>query len=279
MRSIKIMGLCLAAVFVMSAVAATAAQAAEGPLWIVGSSAASLKTGETRAIKATGVNGPFTLTSALVNVVCKKLEGTGILLGGNPGTDYGRIVFKECSLEGHAACKVTGIAPLKAAALGEIVVDVYSKLVYPKGKAEGESALEAFAPVGETANPNLFVELETESSVTNCATFSKIKIPVEAIGTELVVEGVTRKCGQLAEVGDIVGGAFSLTKPGATEKIGLLRLPASSFPEEAEALEGGAFKTIGCKIEVRPHGAAHEIATTEIEITAPTAGEVFGWDK
>lgn len=275
----KIIGLCLVAAFVMSAVVATAAQAAEGPLWIVGASGKPLAAGETRTITTKGVGNSFKLTSALANVICKKLEGTGVLLGGKPGTDNARIVFKECSIEGHPACTVTSIAPLKATVLGEIIVDVYTKLVYPKGGKEGESALDAFAPVGTSGSPNLFVELETESSVANCATFSKIKIPVEASGTELKIHAETRKCGPLAEVGTIVGGAFSLSKPGVTAKIGLLRLPSTSIPTEAEASEGGSFVPITCTLEVRGHGAANEIATSEIEIEKPVAGEVFGWDK
>lgn len=276
----KIIGLCLAAVFVTSAFATTAAQAAGGPEWITGAAKKVLAAGETRAITSTN-EGAFTLVSAAATLTCSATTNTGFLLGGNPGTDYTRIVFTGCVVVGKTGCQATGIKPIKAANKGEVIVEALTVLVYPKGGKEGESALDAFAPEGETGHPNLFVEFALEGGVSACGTLATLKVPVEATGTEITVKSESRKCGQLSEVGKEKEAKFFLTKSGEVAKVGLLRLPETAVTE-AELWEASTskFKAIKCELEAGTTlGKVHEVGTSQIEISAPTKGEEFGWVK
>jgi hypothetical protein len=276
----KIVGLCLAAVFVMSAVVTTAAQATGGPEWITGAAKKALVAGETRAITSTNV-GAFTLVSAAATITCSAATNTGFLLGGNPGTDFTRIVFTGCVVVGKTKCEATGIKPVKATNKGEVIVEALTVLVYPKGGKEGESALDAFAPEGEEGHPNLFVEFALEGGVTNCGTLATLKVPVEATGTEITVKTESRKCGQLSEVGTTKEEKFFLTKSGEVAKIGLLRLPETAVTE-AELWEASTskFKTIKCDLEAGTTlGKVHEVGLSQIEVSAPTKGEEFGWIK
>lgn len=274
-RFMKIMGLCLVAAFVMSAFAAVAAQAEGGPLWIVGEPAKALGAGETRAITSRS-EGVYKLRSPAGVVECAKVENTGFLLGGNPGTDYAKITFKECVLEKTTKeCIATGIKPLKAANKGEIIVDAKTVLVYPEGVRT--SALDAFAPQGEPGNENLYVEFELTGTCPK-ALPAGTKIAVTASGTELEVKGEKRKCGVLAEVGETnTGGEFVLSKSGVTNKIGLLRFPEPAVTN-AELWEPTpkVFKKIECKLSAGALGNPIEVGKSIIE-TVPAAP--FGWDE
>src|SRR5580698_10467523 len=155
MKYFKSLGLCLVAVFAMSALAASAAQAEEnkGPLWIVGSPAKGLKTGETRAITSRATK-PL-LIGAVASVECEKATNSGFLLGGSPGTDFATIKFEKCNLRGDKNCIATGKAPIAATNEGEIRVDVLTALAFAEGSRT--SAVDVFAPEAES---NLFSEFE-----------------------------------------------------------------------------------------------------------------------
>jgi hypothetical protein len=273
---LNVVGLCLAAVFAMSVIAASAAQAEGGPLWIVGSGGKSLASGETRTITSVNVSTLFKLKGALV-VECPEVTNKGVLLGGNPGTDYTEITFKGCHLEKFtvAECGAKGLKPVKATNAGEVIVDSLTILAYPDKEQEGtKSALDAFAPEGESGHENLFVEFEL--SGTNCpATFKNAKVRVEAIGTTIKIKGVERKCGVLAQVGKINSKKeFELTKSGEVATEGALDFP-EPFVKEAELLETGkTFKLISCELEA-DKAKAEEVGLSKIE-TSPS--EPFGWD-
>ncbi len=275
MRSFKIMGLCLAAVFVMSAWAASVAQAEGGPLWIVGAGGVPLASGETREITSRSEE-VYRLRSTAGVVECKKVENTGYLLGGNPGTDYTKVTFKECVLEKtEKECIVTGIKPLKAVNKGEVIVDAKTVLVYPEGSKT--SALDAFAPQGEAGNLNLYVEFELSGTCPK-ALPAGTKVAVSASGTEIEVKGEKRKCGVLAEVGETnSGGEFVLSKSGVTNKVGLLRFPEPAI-KNAELWEPVAkvFKKIECKLTAGVLGNPIEVGKSIVE-TVPA--EPFGWDE
>ncbi len=251
-RIVGILLVMAAAMAAISALAASAAQAAGGPLWIVGAGGTPLAAGETRAITSKSEGGPLKLVSKVSTIECAEAENTGVLLGGNPGTGYTSITFKKCKVEGKPNCIATGVKPLKAAGAGEIVVDALGVLTYPDAQQEGESALFAFAPEGEAANPNLFVAFKLEGGVANCGTLNGIEVKVEATGTEIEVKTEKRKCGQLAEVGHEVAGSFVLSTPGLVSEIGLLRLPSTPITE-AEWWNGSEFKLI--KMQTRSRGA------------------------
>ncbi len=272
------LGIMLAASMAMvmfSALAATVAQAEGGPLWIVGASGSPLLSGETRAITTTSET-VYKLEGAGLVVECLKLTSTGFILGGNPGTDSGQLKFTECAVEGKRGCTAKGLKPLAAVNAGEVLVDVLTALVYPEG--ERTSALEAFAPEGESGNENLFVAFKLEGGTTNCgAILNNKEVRVFATGTEFKIKGVNRKCGQLAQIGKANGnGEFVLTAAGEKATKGLLRLPATAI-EKGEIWEPTpkAFKAITCKLEVLG-AAAKEVGTSEVE-TSPA--EEFGWDE
>ena len=121
------------AVFAVSVVAASAAQAAGGPFWKTENRGVLGTGGETRGAKTFNI-GVLKLKTAKVTYECQKVESTGTLIGGNPGTDAATISFKECSLAGKPECKMTGLKPEKAPTKGEIIVAVKTVLVYRREK-------------------------------------------------------------------------------------------------------------------------------------------------
>jgi hypothetical protein len=285
MKYFKSLGLCLVAVFALSALAASAAQAEEnkGPLWIVGSPAKGLKAGETRAIKSKAVVGTIPiLRGTAASIECEKATTTGFLLGGSPGTDVSTTKFEKCNVVGQKNCLATGLKPVAAANAGEIRVDVYTILAFAKGSTT--SAVDLFAPQGETGKENLFSEFEllnkVGASTELCNLLNKQKVVVEATGTALKIKGVTRKAGQIGEVGRINAGAFSLTTFGETAMVGLLRFGKAGVPvKEAELYNTEAgkekYELIKAELNAGALGTVFEEATLEIE-TNPA--EAFGWN-
>jgi len=282
MKYFKSLGLCLVAVFAMSALAASAAQAEEnkGPLWIVGSPAKGLKAGETRAIKSVTVGKPI-LRGTAASIECEKGTTTGFLLGGSPGTDVSTTKFENCNVTTQKNCVATGLKPV-ASPSGEIRVDVYTILAFALGSRT--SAVDLFAPQGETGKENLFSEFEllnrTGATTELCNLLNKTKVVVESTGTALKIKGLTRKAGQIAEVGKISGGAFSLTTFGETATVGLLRFGKGGAPtKEAELYNTEAgkekYELIKAELNAGALGTVFEEATAEIE-TKPA--EPFGWN-
>ena len=257
------------AVFAVSVVAASAAQAAGGPFWKTENRGVLGTGGETRGAKTFNI-GVLKLKTAKVTYECQKVESTGTLIGGNPGTDAATISFKECSLAGKPECKMTGLKPEKAPTKGEIIVAVKTVLVYPKGKAQKpEEALDAFVPEGEGAEGaaanNLFVEFELTGGAANCGTLNLIKVEVRATGTEITRPPFRRKCGVLARLG---------TASGVLVEKGALKFPEPAIAEAELFPEGGFFKVITCGLEALGE-KAEEVGEAEEKTVGP---EPFGWE-
>jgi hypothetical protein len=262
------LGIMLAAgmAFVMFSALATTAAQATGPLWIVGSGGTSLAAGATRATTSINI-GVFKLKGE-VSVECTTVKSTGFLLGGNPGTDYSKITFTGCHLEGKTACTAKSVKPLAASNAGEIIVDALTILAFPVGSTT--SALDAFAADGETGNPNLFVEFKLEGGIANCGALNNSEVKVEAKGTAIKIKGEERNCGVLAEVGKVSATeTFELTASGGLAAAGALNFPTPAL-KKAE-LAGAA---IECKLEVL-NKPAEEVGLSKVT-TSPE--EVYGWD-
>jgi hypothetical protein len=282
MKYFKSLGLCLMAVFALSALAATAAQAEEnkGPLWIVGSH--GLVAGETRAV-VSKTEAPPILKGKLASVECEKATNVGFLLGGSPGTDYAKITFEACHLLGKKNCLATGLKPLPATNKGEIITDVLTILAFAKGSRT--SAVDIFAPEGETGNENLFSEFEfkTKAGATEetCGAFENVAIKVTAVGTAIKIKSGTRDAGAIAQLGYSNGTSFVLSLPGETAKVGLLILPKTTPIKEAELYNTATekYEVIKAKLEAGALiGEVFEEAETQQEISSPVAGEPFGWN-
>lgn len=258
------------AILIFSALATTA-QAAGGPLWIAPN---ALVAGETHNIVSEHlINYQFKGTVA--SIECTASSGAGVILGGNPGTDYERVVLQGCFVVGKPECKATGLKPLAASKAGELIFNVLSVLAYPKGATEGESALDAFAPTGEAGSPNLLVEFELEGGAAACGLLNKVKVKLEAIGTEITIKGEKRRCAALAEVGKLVGGSPVLTKPGEKSFEVVFNLPSTPV-KEAEVWEGGVFRTIKGEMHAGALGEVFEEGRSRVETRSPRAE--FGWD-
>jgi hypothetical protein len=278
MQSNKLTTLLVAAIPLFGAFFAAPAEAAEGgPVWHVarsgGESASNLLAGETRAVTATGAT-TFAFKTTSAEIKCKKLEGTGLIVGGVPGTDSEKFTFKECAVSGKtvAECGAKGLKPLAASNAGEFSAPALTSLAFPESSTK--AVLEALLPEGEAGNPNLFVEFEL--SGTNCGVLNKIKVKITATGTESEVKTMKRKCGALAEVGK-GSTSFESLVAGESTLAGLLRLPESPLTKaELWEVSGKSFKKIECKMEAGTLGKAEETGTAKLE-TSPA--ENFGWGE
>jgi hypothetical protein len=267
------------AVVGMFGAAAAQAEANKGPLWIVGSPAKGLAVGETRAITARSEAAPIFRGTA-ASIECAKATGTGFLLGGSPGTGYGKTTFENCNLLGSRHCIATGLKPIAAAHSGEIILNVLTDLAFATGSRT--SAVGIAAPEGEAGNENLLSEFEllNEAGATSelCNLLNKVRIKVTASGTEIKIKNENRKADQIAEGGHEVGGAFVLSTPGLTATIGLLRLGNGGDPvRTAELYNKTTEKYEEIKAEMSAGEALGEVfseGSAEVE-TVPA--EPFGW--
>jgi hypothetical protein len=106
MKRIRVVGLALLAVFAVSVVAASAAQAIEAPYFQVekGGVVSRLKLGETRNI-VSKQTGSYTLTAAGIVISCTTAKTkNGVLLGSEPsepGTNNEIVEFTGCSVTGN----------------------------------------------------------------------------------------------------------------------------------------------------------------------------------
>ncbi len=255
----------------------------KGPLWIVGSPAKGLLSGETRGLRSESEDGPLILHGTAASVECEKATNEGFLLGGSPGTGYAKIIFEKCNLVGDKNCIATGLKPVAATNSGEIIVSVLTILAFAKGSST--SAVDIFAPTGEAASENLFSEFELvnkpEATEELCGLLNKTKIKVSATGTELKVKSEARKAGQIAEVGHAVGGSFVLSTPGLTSEVGLLRLGNGGIAvSEAELLNSTTekYEVIKAELSAGALGSVIEEATAEVTVNKSGTIEPFGWD-
>jgi hypothetical protein len=271
---------CMAmAVVGMLGAAAAQAEANKGPLWIVGSPAKGLAVGETRAITARSEAAPIFRGTA-ASIECEKATGTGFLLGGSPGTGYGKTTFEKCNLVGKRNCIATGLKPIAATRPGELILDVLTELAFATGSRT--SAVGVAAPVGEAANEDLLAEFEllNKEGATEelCgAVLNKIKIRVTATGTEIKIKGEARKVDQIAEGGHLVEGKFVLSTPGLTSTVGLLRLGDEGKPVKTAELYNKTtekYEEIKAEMSAGVLGEVFSEGSAEVE-TVPA--EPFGW--
>jgi hypothetical protein len=108
MRIVKRIGLVLVAVFAMSVVAESAAEATSGPVYMLGSH--ELENGKTLGIIAEA-NGNQVLKAATITITCKKVGAlSGVLVGKGlttGGTSEEILDYTECSQSGDgASCTV-----------------------------------------------------------------------------------------------------------------------------------------------------------------------------
>jgi hypothetical protein len=267
----------------VSMLGATVAQAEEnkGPLWIVGSPAKGLVAGETRAGVGKSESPPI-LRGSVASIECEKTSGTGFILGGSPGTGYGKTIFEKCNLVGDKNCLATGLKPIAAANPGEIRAEILTVLAFAKGIRT--SAVGIDAPVGEAANENLLSEFEllnkTGATTELCGSIlNKQKIKITASGTELKIKGFTRKAGQIAEGGFLKGGSFFLSLAGETSEVGLVRLGNGGVAiSEAELFNTATAKYEIIKAEISAGallGSVIEEGSGEGEASPK---EPVGWD-
>jgi hypothetical protein len=274
MKYFKSLGLCLVAVFALGAVVASAAQAEtnKGPLWIVGSPAKGLLTGETRAITSRTEAAPI-LHGSVASIECEKATNKGFLLGGSPGTADVEIKFIKCHVVGKVNCIATGLNPKGVE--GEIPVNALIILGFPAG-SNRTSAVAIFAT---ESSSNLFSEFKLTG--TECGILENQTISVKANGSSITIKGQGRLAGQIGEVGMLESEKFVLSTPGLTSAIGLLRFSNEEKPvKEAELynIETGKEKYETIKAELTAGallGEVHEVASVEVEI--PTL-EPFGWN-
>jgi hypothetical protein len=181
MRHIKILGLCLVAVFAMSAIVSSSALAAKnGPHWKV--KGVELKAKESKVIKFK--SGVTKLETASDLIECKKDSGTGVIIGGWPGTDKAKIKFEECAVTKPFACEVKNAG----GTFGTIEVNVNTELVYLSEAAGlGEKPPLGILFKTTKAKENLFVELAFSGI---CAFGAK---KVIATGTEVATSPPERE--------------------------------------------------------------------------------------
>jgi hypothetical protein len=115
MKRIKALGLALAAVFAMSAVAASAASAVEGPFWKV--EGVRLASGVAKEIRVTGTSTRQELYASIgVRIKCEKVAAeatpTPEIVGkaaGTGGTSVEKLRYTGCTVEGDGpTCKLEG---------------------------------------------------------------------------------------------------------------------------------------------------------------------------
>lgn len=299
MSRIRLVLLSMLAVFAVSAVVATGAQA--DPWWIVpchpvlaaniaesrwnnpactnpmvlgGGYDIRLLKNETRTTTSKNVS-VFKLKAASLAIECPTETDTGELKGGWPGTDTSEITFEGCHVAARTVAQCGAASGSTAGKIGPFKVKTL--LGFPKGKAGGtEEAYDQFFPGGES---------ETEFTTftltgTACGeTLNNAVIKVVATGTKAVVMG-TPRCGAIATVGKIVSGKVKATKSGEVATEGGLNLKETP-PTEEEVWNPttNEYEVVKCGLESRSvkvgNATAEEIGEAKVETTP---AEEFGWE-
>jgi hypothetical protein len=264
MARIRILGLCLVAVFALSAVAAATASAVGGPIWIVKKSGVTeeLAAGKTVGVESTSTPVEFKLKTTIKGITgtikCKVLVVSAAeLIGGKPGTDKNVNEFKECKGEGFAALCTVSSATGVSGVIGPF--GVKTTLVFPAGGARA-LALDRFLPEAGTE----FVKFKLSGGL------------CPDVGT-VNVKGCV-----LAEVWQ--GGASAAS--GALAAENELEFPATPITAY-EIWTGSAFKSeTGCSLTsqfgTETPSASTQVGRVKVGFTAAakTAGyEQSGWRK
>jgi hypothetical protein len=249
------------AVFAISAVGATAAQAAfEGPSWLVNT--ARLVAPATKKLKSNATNMKLSIPGLGITMLCKKTTNTGEIIGSaaeNVGTDKAAVTFTECSVEGKAECKVRSL--LKKGTVETAVGTI--------GPINVKTELVSLSAPPVTKSGDLFIN--EEENAKNEPVFVTIKI--EACG--LATGTFDIKGNTVAKMGKHSGGGlFEEGKAGEEFVVGWLNFPATAikkvwkwnaatkvYTETAVGLKFGAFE-------------ATQVGEIELELETK---EKFGW--
>jgi hypothetical protein len=263
MKRIRIAGMAVVAILVLSGLTASA-QAANGPNWIV--KKVNLAMAGVKNIKVTQL-GVQTLTGA-ATITCKALEAEGQagtaaekeqnqIMGNEPGEGKAKLVFKECSLNGFASCVVANIkAPV-------FVLAGYS----PGATTMGLAVF--FPQVGST-----FSEVKFGA---NCSILSNSTLKIEAAGTEVGLQlpeaGAKRKAGVIVKLGK--SDTFALGVSGEENVINALEAPTTALKEaEVSELANTTKKTIKAELKAGVLGTSTQSGLSAIELESK---EAFGW--
>ncbi len=174
MKRFRLIGVALLAVFALSAVVATVAQAEEAPFWTVGGS--RLKAGQTHNItaKAFSANLKLSTPEAGIEVTCNKVKlNQGVLLGsepGEPGKNDEIAEFTECKVTGNGTACTLPNPIITEPLTSELVENVESKKV-------GKKLLVEFFPTSGTN----FATLKFTGTCTTKETKVTGKIAAEAL--------------------------------------------------------------------------------------------------
>ena len=264
LKRFRIVGLCLVAVFAMSAVAASSASAAKtGPHWWVcekltggifsnsecttsgtGWESKELLAGENRPIKFT--SGVTKLKSGSDVIECKKDKGTGELRGGWPGTDKATITFEECKVTKPISCEVKNAGGV----FGTIAVSVNTELVYSGTKKQAEEEKPPLDVLFKTtkAKEKLFVKLELKGTL--CPATLNVNATGEEHGPG--IEGIAGVDCEIVEPAE----AYKFT-----HEINCPEKPSGKF----FYWEGGVLKEGKYGLELETVGVAEQIGKATIE--------------
>jgi hypothetical protein len=257
---IRILGPALLAVFALSAIVATAAQASEGPFYNVNGIRLGAGGKEEIAAKVQTEYKLETITP-FVTITCtaQKLAKGSVIIGsakGSAGTSTETIEFEGCALKGNNAHGVEGECRLAAADKGVIQTEpVKNTLDYPKkAPAKGDVLLVLFQP----EKGSVLVKPKVEDVP-----------PGEcAIKPTLTVEGSVA-----AEAWDNNQKAIKLEEEPAEEKVGYVNFPVKGTEACAESA-----KVVTCikpKLIVQTK-TARLTGTSEIQLVSKLKWGVFG---
>jgi hypothetical protein len=262
--------LALVAVFSMSVVAATVAQAEGGPVWITHDGVLPKK------LVSAGSTA-FGLEIPAVSITCSKETNKGEITGTNPGTGKDTLTFSGCVVPGSlTACVATGVAKAgEKGTAGVIVLGGKTVLMYAKQGSNSTEADEAFFP--EAAN-NVFAEITLKAEPGgSCGLLEGKTFLVKAKGTEVNEPAVDRKCGLLAEVGKSNGGSppvFARTASGVLAEAGALGFPGAITSAVVWQEKAKTFESVNCALEM--WGSSADVIGTAVVNTGPA--EPFGWE-
>jgi hypothetical protein len=273
MRRLCMAGFCLVSGLLANVVVVSSTQAA-GPVWIT--AAGELKATESKKIGSFGNLSILKITDGAGTIECGRATKGGSaneIKGGNPGTSSMEILATECRFEGRPNCLATGVTP-KVKEAGEIKTVLKAMLVYPKGRTNSEEeAWDAFFPK-EANNELVTFKLENKPGTIECGALNGAEVQPVASGTEIEIPTFKekRRCGMLAEVGEVAAGKFKKSKGNTRATKVALNFP-SPPKTEAEYWNGTAFAAMTCKFEIGIV-ASEEIGESSFELEG---GEAFGW--
>jgi len=230
------------AVFALSAMAASAAQAVTAPYFTIGGT--RLIAGQTHNFDAKAFNAEgFTLTSGVIKITCTNLSiREGVLLGSNagqPGKDDEIAVFSNCTVAGNGTgCTVA--EPI-------VTNPLTSELV--ENEKNKNQLLEEFKPV----TPPTFVTLLLSA---NCTASGQVAV-TGSVAAELLTDPgeATIELGQAAKE----AGSW------------LVKFPTTTIKEVLLINSSGSFETVKMKLE--SFGVESSLKGTALSLLANTKFE------